>query len=172
MGFPALSVKNRLGTLEKMRTLHRALDGRAGAPFRNRGERAVKYQDVADRMLGRIEASEWHPGDQLPSENELARMYRASVGTIQKALQRLVEDGVLVRRHGSGTFVAVGNIRDEQVRHFRFLSEDERSILPISIEMISVKRVGEQGPWAPFLGDEPSYLCVTRRISINHEFEI
>src|SRR5690606_10143174 len=91
---------------------------------------------------------------------------------LQKALQLLDDDGVLVRRHGSGTFVAIGNVRDERVRHFRFLSEDEQSILPISIEVVAVDRVAEQGPWARFLGPEDSYVRVMRRISINREFDI
>ncbi len=131
-----------------------------------------KYRDLADRLLTRIEAGEWTPGDQLPAETELAQAYEASVGTIQKALQQLADDGVLVRRHGSGTFVAVGNTRDEQVRHFRFLAEDERSVLPVTIETISADMLGEQGPWARFLGAEASYVRVLRRITVNNEFEI
>lgn len=133
---------------------------------------ATKYRDLADNLLSRIEAGEWTPGDQLPAETELAASYGASVGTIQKALQQLGDDGVLVRRHGSGTFVAIGNVRDEQVRHFRFLAEDEQSVLPITIEAISVDMLGEQGPWARFLGKEQSYVRVLRKIAINSEFEI
>jgi GntR family transcriptional regulator len=135
-------------------------------------DRSAKYRDVADDLLGRVEQGEWRPGDQLPAETELATAYGTSVGTLQKALQLLADDGVLVRRHGSGTFVAIGNVRDEQVRHFRFLSEDEQSILPIAIEAVAVDRVAEQGPWARFLGREDSYVRVMRRISINREFDI
>lgn len=133
---------------------------------------AKKYRDLADSLLTRIEAGEWKPGDQLPAETELASLNDASVGTVQKALQQLADDGVLVRRHGSGTFVAIGNVRDEQIRHFRFLAEDEQSVLPIAIETISVDMLGEQGPWARFLGSETSYVRVLRRIGINAEFEI
>jgi len=133
---------------------------------------AKKYRDLADSLLTRIEAGEWRPGDQLPAETELASLYKASVGTVQKALQQLVDEGVLIRRHGSGTFVAIGNVRDEQVRHFRFLAEDEESVLPITIETVSVDMLGEPGPWARFLGVEPSYVRVLRRIGINNEFEI
>jgi GntR family transcriptional regulator len=147
---------------------HRAPKARRTA--RTAGAR--KYRDLADNLLTRIEAGEWTPGDRLPAETDLAAAYEASVGTVQKALQQLADDGVLVRRHGSGTFVAVGNVRDEQVRHFRFLAEDERSILPITIETISVDMLGEQGPWARFLGSEPSYVRVLRRIAVNNEFEI
>lgn len=147
---------------------HRTLSSRP--PAKPGG--ATKYRGLADNLLTRIEAGEWKPGDQLPAETELASVYGASVGTVQKALQQLGDDGVLVRRHGSGTFVAIGNVREEQVRHFRFLAEDEQSILPITIEAISVDMLGEQGPWARFLGNEPSYVRVLRRVSINNEFEI
>ena len=135
-------------------------------------DRAAKYREVADHLLGRIEQGEFRAGDKLPAETELAAAYGSSVGTVQKALQLLADDGVLSRRHGSGTFVAVGNVRDAQVRHFRFLSEDEQSILPIAIETVAVDRVAEQGPWARFLGREDLYVRVMRRISVNGEFDI
>lgn len=42
----------------------------------------------------------------LPSEAQLAREFDASVGTVRKALNNLVEQKVIYRRHGQGTFVA------------------------------------------------------------------
>jgi GntR family transcriptional regulator len=45
------------------------------------------------------------PGDALPPERELAAMAEISRVTVRKAVQGLVNDGLLVQRHGSGTFV-------------------------------------------------------------------
>jgi GntR family transcriptional regulator len=53
-------------------------------------------------------------GDALPSERELAARAAVSRVTVRKAVQDLVRDGVLVQRHGSGTFVAQQAQRVEQ----------------------------------------------------------
>ena len=54
------------------------------------------------------------PGDALPSERDLALRVDVSRVTVRKAVQQLVRDGVLVQRHGSGTFVAAQPHRFEQ----------------------------------------------------------
>jgi GntR family transcriptional regulator len=54
------------------------------------------------------------PGDALPSERDLAQKADVSRVTVRKAVQHLVRDGVLVQRHGSGTFVAPQPHRVEQ----------------------------------------------------------
>jgi GntR family transcriptional regulator len=53
-------------------------------------------------------------GDALPSERDLAQKVDVSRVTVRKAVQQLVRDGVLVQRHGSGTFVAPQTHRVEQ----------------------------------------------------------
>lgn len=54
------------------------------------------------------------PGDALPSERDLALKVDVSRVTVRKAVQHLVRDGILVQRHGSGTFVAPQTHRVEQ----------------------------------------------------------
>ena len=54
------------------------------------------------------------PGDALPSERDLALEVAVSRVTVRKAVQQLVHEGVLVQRHGSGTFVAPQAHRVEQ----------------------------------------------------------
>ncbi len=44
--------------------------------------------------------------DRLPSESQLAAEHHASVGTVRKALNNLVSEKIIYRRHGQGTFVA------------------------------------------------------------------
>ena len=46
------------------------------------------------------------PGHALPSERELCRQLVLSRVTVRKAIAGLVEEGVLIQRHGAGTFVA------------------------------------------------------------------
>jgi GntR family transcriptional regulator len=54
------------------------------------------------------------PGDALPSERDLAMRVDMSRVTVRKAVQHLVREGVLVQRHGSGTYVAQQPNRVEQ----------------------------------------------------------
>jgi GntR family transcriptional regulator len=55
-----------------------------------------------------------NPGDALPSERDLALRADVSRVTVRKAVQQLVQEGALVQRHGSGTFVAPQTPRVEQ----------------------------------------------------------
>lgn len=61
-----------------------------------------------------IKRGEINPGDALPSERDLAQRADVSRVTVRKAVQQLVQDGMLVQRHGSGTFVAQETQRVEQ----------------------------------------------------------
>jgi GntR family transcriptional regulator len=54
------------------------------------------------------------PGDALPSERDIAVKADVSRVTVRKAVQDLVKGGILVQRHGSGTFVAPRVERVEQ----------------------------------------------------------
>ncbi len=54
------------------------------------------------------------PGDALPSEREIAARIAVSRVTVRKAVQDLVASGLLIQRHGSGTFVAPRVDRVEQ----------------------------------------------------------
>jgi GntR family transcriptional regulator len=50
-------------------------------------------------------SDQYRPGDQLPSEPELAAAYSVSRATVREALQSLENEGFVRRVHGSGTFV-------------------------------------------------------------------
>jgi GntR family transcriptional regulator len=54
------------------------------------------------------------PGDALPTEREIAEQIGVSRVTVRKAFAELAEAGLLVRRHGSGTFIAPNSLRPEQ----------------------------------------------------------
>ncbi len=64
------------------------------------------YRQASERILQRLQANEWREGDALPNEFELAAQHKVSQGTMRKALDLLVEEGILLRRQGAGTFVA------------------------------------------------------------------
>lgn len=63
-----------------------------------------KHQRVEDEI--RQLAQVLPVGGRLPAERSLAAMYGCNFLTVRRALKQLVEDGTVVRRIGSGTFVA------------------------------------------------------------------
>ena len=53
----------------------------------------------------RILDGEWRPGDRIPSEPELARRRTVSRSSMRAAIAMLEEEGIVSRKHGSGTYV-------------------------------------------------------------------
>jgi GntR family histidine utilization transcriptional repressor len=64
------------------------------------------YQGIKDFILSRIDAGVWAEGDQVPSENELAREFKVARMTVNRALRELTSEQVLTRVQGAGTYVA------------------------------------------------------------------
>ncbi len=128
-----------------------------------------KYLRVCGLIEGEIAAGRLAPGDKLPSEVEFASVLPASLGTIQKALGALADRGVLVRKHGNGTFVSSSRIDNQSLWHLRFLS-DTGELLPVWLTVHAVERVEQQGPWSDFLGSYPYYVHISRKMNVNNEF--
>ena len=64
-------------------------------------------QQAADEILSGIHSGKLADGDGLlPSEAELSRRFEVSRATIREALAKLEHAGVIIRKHGVGTFVA------------------------------------------------------------------
>lgn len=64
----------------------------------------TKQERIRDRVLDLI--GTLHVGDAIPSERDLSTRLGVSRMTLRKAVDELVKEGYLVRRHGSGTYVA------------------------------------------------------------------
>lgn len=75
---------------------------------------------VRDALLKRISDRVWRDGQALPGEDKLAGEFGISVGTMRKAIQALVQEGVLERVHGKGTFVTRAFERTSMMRFVRF----------------------------------------------------
>lgn len=71
----------------------------------------VRRAEVRERLRGLIDACE--PGDALPSERDLSEDFGASRPTIRAAIEELAREGLLVRRHGRGTFTNPRKISQE-----------------------------------------------------------
>ena len=63
-------------------------------------------EEIARELQNRIRRREFRPGDQLPSERQLAGLFGASRGSVREALRALELSGVILSRQGGGNFVS------------------------------------------------------------------
>lgn len=64
------------------------------------------YVQLTNILRDKIERQEWEVEEKIPSENELNKMYGISRMTARQVLAQLVNEGLLFRVQGKGTFVA------------------------------------------------------------------
>lgn len=64
------------------------------------------YLQIMEQIRHRIAIGDWPPGFELPSIRALAAALHVSVITVKRAYLELERDGVIVTRHGKGSFVA------------------------------------------------------------------
>ncbi len=98
------------------------------------------YMQVRDWIVERITRGEWAPGNLIPSEIQLATALNVSQGTARKAITDLVENNVLVRRQGKGTFVANHDDNRALFHFFHVVNDSGTKILPESKTLSCRKR--------------------------------
>ena len=85
------------------------------------------YIQIHNQIKKDIEAGVWSVGDRIPSERELALEFNVSRMTLRQAVQTLVEEGILERQVGAGTFVARKKVQEKMtgVTSFTELMEEQ-----------------------------------------------
>ncbi|MFH1024331.1 MAG: GntR family transcriptional regulator [Planctomycetota bacterium] len=67
-----------------------------------------KSEQILADLTRRIQSGEFGPkGEKIPSERDLGKQYGCSQVTMNKITAMIVTQGILTRRQGSGTYVAV-----------------------------------------------------------------
>lgn len=84
------------------------------------------YHQLKQTLRERIEQGEWKPGQRIPSERELCETYRVSRMTVRQAVTELVNENLLWRDQGRGTFVSKPKIQKLLSRLTSF-TEDMRA---------------------------------------------
>ena len=79
------------------------------------------YLQIMEQIRARIAAGDWPPGKELPSIRALAAALNVSVITVKRAYLDLENEGVIVTRHGKGSFVAdvnglAGELQEAEAR--------------------------------------------------------
>ena len=63
------------------------------------------YKQLKDLILKEIEEGRLKPNQKIPTELELSERYQISRMTVRKSLAQLVDEGILAKKQGKGTFV-------------------------------------------------------------------
>ena len=92
---------------------------------RNPGGASVIYRDLATALRQAISENVAGQGAVLPSERELAEAVKVSRASVRKAMDSLVDEGVLIRRQGART--AVAERVEKPLSSLTSFSEDMRS---------------------------------------------
>ena len=121
--------------------------------------RRVRLYDVVDAAIRqRLIDNVWKPGTMLPSEMQLAADLNVSQGTVRRALDALVAEGLLVRRQGVGTFVSTTTNRRELYLYFNLASTSGAR------EMSQIRYVSRSS--GPALAREAERLGIGRNANV------
>ncbi|MEN6316012.1 MAG: GntR family transcriptional regulator [Clostridiaceae bacterium] len=85
------------------------------------------YKQLMDEIKESISTGYYKPGDRLPSEIEMAKQNGVSVITARKAVSELAKEGIVNKRQGKGTFVAVQKYKRD-INQIMSFSESCRSM--------------------------------------------
>lgn len=85
------------------------------------------YLQVKDVLEKKINSHEWEPGEKIPTEKELAHQLDVSNITVKRAVIDLVNEGLLYRQRGKGTFV-VTSVPEKEIYSSVFFSSGPNDI--------------------------------------------
>lgn len=85
-------------------------------------------QDISEHIL--------EPGQKLPSEDELAVKYGVSRMTVRQGILDLIDEGLLYRRHGIGTFVAQPLVERDHTGLSNFFESSKQKGIEASMQVL------------------------------------
>lgn len=116
------------------------------------------YVQIRERILAQIQNNEIGMGDKLPTEEEMAHDLGVSRMTVRRAIEDLVDEGLLQRKRGIGTFV----VAKKMTRHYTDLTSFyeeamEQGLQPSSV-VLSLKIIPATPEIAGYLNIKPGAL--------------
>lgn len=104
----------------------------------DRNSPVPKYHQLKQIIREKIESGEWPPGELVPSEYELCKLYGVSRTTVRQTMACLVAEGLVVREQGKGTYVAHPKLEQGLVGFYSFTEEILKKGLRPRSEVIEV----------------------------------
>jgi len=145
----------------------------------NRDTYIPLYIQVMDALREYIESGGASPGEQLPGEPELCRMFDVSRTVIRQALKELEYKGLIYRTKGRGTFVSEPKIRESLFQELTGFYQDmeakghppisqvlKQEVVPASAKVAGYLHLAPETPVIQidrlrFVNNEPIVLVTT-----------
>ena len=96
----------------------------------------LQQRRLSDDIIARIETlileGSFRAGERLPAERALAEEFGVSRPSLREAIQKLVARGLLISRHGGGTFVSESrgsSFRDPMIELLEHNPEAQRELI-------------------------------------------
>ena len=120
-----------------------------------RGGALPLHHQLRHLLRQRIESGEWPPGFRLPAERDLMRAFGVSRTTVRQALDGLEREGLIVRRHGQGTFVSRPALVEGLARLRGFTEELREQGLDYQVRLLRADLAVADDEVAKALGLQP-----------------
>lgn len=98
--------------------------------------RALKFEALAQELRRGIAAGSWPLGSLLPTEKQLVESTGYSLSTVRRAVDVLVDEGLILRRQGSGMYVSSASRQRTEQRTIGVLIPDTRLYFPTVLQGI------------------------------------
>src|SRR5436309_4582933 len=126
------------------------------------------YYQIMNQLREKISAGEYTVDSALPPERELVESYQVSRMTIRQAISELVNEGILVRRKGVGTFVAPPKLEQTLNSLTSFTEDMAKRGMKAGSRILSFKEIVPEATIRRTLGldtDEKVFECVRLRLA-------
>jgi len=128
------------------------------------------YYQLRQIIRNKIINNEWVNGDEIPTELELCKQYNLSRSTVKQALSALVNEGLLIRQKGKGTFVTRKRVSDNLLKDPSLFKQILEQGLKPSTTLISAKYEMPDERTSNLLNIEPNNnICVIKRIRLAND---
>ncbi len=127
------------------------------------------WSQLFEILRRRIEEHEYEAGSVLPTEAELMHEFSVSRITVRQAMTRLIQEGYILRRRGSGTIVLSGTGQLSTSFHSSFRGEEHNHLQDRRLISVEYCRVPQEA--ADFFGtsENQPLLKVVRESWLNEK---
>jgi len=118
------------------------------------GAERPRYQQIYAMLRDRIRNGQYPIGSNLPTEAEFCDEFGVSRYTVREALRRLVDQGMLARRQGSGSEIIAAEPHRNFVHQVRSLADLFQYALDTHLDIRSIRKISLPAKIAVAVGGE------------------
>ena len=125
------------------------------------------YQQLYEILRGKIQRGEWQPGDLMPPESELIETYQVSRNTVRQVLEMLVNEGLIYRQRGRGSFIAHPTLEQSMTRIVSFTEDMRQRGFTPETKVLTAELISAEEDIAEKLQIQPAeQLAYLRRLRL------